>query len=103
MKYVTKPVRGEQGSLVAGPTDAKLEAIAPALCEWLTAGRWDDGKPRKTGTVMLVAESGTWKAWVHDRDAGRSAWLSAASIVELVQALERLCSGGPAEWRADKK
>jgi hypothetical protein len=88
---------------VAGPKDEHLEAMAPALTEWLTACKWDDGKVRKTGTVMLVAESGTWKAWVHDRDAGRSTWLSAGSIVELLQSLERVCGGSPAEWRVDKK
>ncbi len=80
-----------------------MAAQAPALTEFLTAMVWEDQKPRETGTVMLVAEGGGWKAWVHDRDAKRSVWLSASTVLDLLVVVEETLISGAGQWRPDKR
>lgn len=77
--------------------------VGPAIQEWLTGTAYEDGKPRQTATIMLLAEAGRWKAWVHDRDSRRSAWLSSEGLGDLFVALERALASGVADWRADRK
>jgi len=88
------------GFAAADPDVAKW---APTLVEWLTLLAWEGGDKRKTGTVMLLAENGVWKAWVHDRDGGRSAWVSGGSLLDLVDAVERGIADDSLTWRDDAK
>lgn len=73
------------------------------LCEWLSAVKWEDGTSRSTGTVMLFAEDGRWKAWLHDRDGSLGCFVSAATLEELLPALDKVVGSAGGDWRADKK
>lgn len=81
--------------------DAELEKSLPWLLAFLTQVWWDKGDPRETGTIMVLAEEGKWKCWVHDRDAERSAWVSADTMLQLFQRVNEGLSGKGLGWRAD--
>lgn len=85
------------------PTGAGFEEWFPALCEWLSAVKWDDGKKREAGTAMLVSEGGKWKLWLHDRDAKRSSWVSAAAVPDLLALADKGLTEGALDWRPDKR
>lgn len=55
-----------------------------------------------TGTVLVFAEDGKWKACLNDRDGGYYAFASSDSLVGLVEALERGLKGGGLDWRKSK-
>jgi hypothetical protein len=82
--------------------DASISAVSPTLVEWLTTLKWENGDKRQTGTVMVLAEDGVWKAWLHDRDGRCSGWLSAGSLFDLLVAIEEGLVNNSVNWRADK-
>lgn len=75
----------------------------PRLHEFLTEVVWDDQKPRKTGTLMIVVEDGWWKAWLHDRDGKGSAWFTSGSVLDVLTAVEMALEDGNVAWRADRR
>ena len=83
--------------------DEKLKSQFPHLHEFLTEGQWDDGKPRKTGTVMILVEDGYWKGWVHDRDGRVSSWTAGTSVDDLLLMIEDSLERQSMAWRADKR
>jgi len=102
MKYIQKVVESE----VRGPSGGAckpgaLGDLAPALVEFLSAGVWDDGGKRETGTVMLMVDAGSWKAWIHDRDAKRSCFVTSATPEGLLGVVEDVLANGAGEWRPD--
>lgn len=71
----------------------------PALLEFLTLQRDDDGKARQTATVNIFAQDGHFKAFLNERQSGRSMCVAAKTIEELYACLEaELCSDNPG-WR----
>jgi hypothetical protein len=83
-------------------TDPDVEKWAATLLEFLTRLSWDEGEKRKTGTVMLLAENGVWKAWVHDRDGKRAAWVSGGSLLDLVDAVDQGLANDSLTWKDDR-
>jgi len=96
------PKPGSEKGLPAAQPDGWLE-FYPGLQAFLVQTKWEDGAARLTGTLMLVAEGGRYKVWVHDRDGKRSVWLSGDSVEQVTQHAEDVVSGGPADWRPDRK
>lgn len=86
----------------AAPSDGWLE-FYPGIQEFLSMTAWEDNAVRVTGTLMLVAEAGLWKLWLHDRDGKRSVWLSGQTLESVAQAAEDVVQGGLADWRPDRK
>jgi hypothetical protein len=78
-------------------------AKLPTLCEWLSATTWEDGSSRSTGTVMVFAEDGRWKAWVHDRDASMGCFVSSETLDGLWSAVEKAVGASGGDWRPDRK
>ena len=96
---------GGAGKLAPEEPSARDETASkdlPALVEWLTARKWEDGQKRETGTIMLLAEDGVWKAWLHDRDGKRSCWLSAGSLFDLAMRVDEVLRAGAGDWRPDR-
>lgn len=96
------PKTGHPKGVPAAPSDGWLE-FYPGVQEFLTLTAWEDGAVRQTGTLMLLAEAGLWKLWIHDRDGRRSVWISGQSVEVVTQKAEDIVQGGPADWRPDKK
>jgi hypothetical protein len=63
---------------------------------------WEDGGPRKPGTVLLFAEEGRWKCCLLDKDAGTIAFLTAGTHAELLKTVEKQLEAGTVEWRKQK-
>jgi hypothetical protein len=74
----------------------------PALVEELALGEWSPGEPRETSTLLVFVEDGLWKACLHDRDAGKSCFVSAVSMGELIARVEQGLREDDLEWR-DKR
>lgn len=87
---------------VYDPLDDEFARHWPRIAEFVMDSRWDDGKPRKPGTVMLVNDAGTCKAWVHDVDGRRAAWVSADSLWGLLGRVEDGLQNNSLEWRKDR-
>lgn len=93
---------------VATPiTVANLEGDAlgrelPCFVEWMILERWDDGVPRVLPTVSLFVEGGAFKIWLNDKDLGRSACLSGATLMGLLVTVERKLKEADIEWRVSR-
>ena len=104
MQYIRRVTEAE----VRGPSGGSAEpnelgVVAPALVEFLTVAKWDDGVARQVGTVMLLVDGVVWKAWVHDRDGRRSCFVSARTPLELLSAVEDVLANGGGDWRPDDR
>lgn len=83
--------------------DPVLAGFYPTLTEWLTATVWDDGKPRKTSTLLLMTENGRWKGFLHDRDGKRGFWMTGEAYESLLAAIENGLTTSSVEWRRDTR
>lgn len=104
MQYIRRVVESE----VSGPAGGNVAAgdlgqVAPALVEFLTALKWEDGAARQVGTVMLMVDGSAWKAWVHDRDGKRSCFVSARTPWDLLNTVEDVLANAGGEWRPDDR
>ncbi len=82
--------------------DPDVTKWAATLVEFLTQLSWGEGEKRKTGTVMVLAENGVWKAWVHDRDGKRAAWVSGGSLLDLVDSVDQGLANDSLTWKDDQ-
>lgn len=71
----------------------------PALFEFLTLDKWEDGAKRQRGTVTVFFEEGRWKCWVNDKDAARSACVTARTLDEVVSLTESGLVADSLDWR----
>lgn len=94
---------GTGGDAAHKGIDPWLDKAATHLHEWLTELTWEDGKKREPGTVMVVVEGGWWKAWLHDRDGKRSAWLSASTLPLLLGVVDEALATNNVAWRPDRR
>lgn len=97
---IHRAVKGGATLRVYSIPEEGLECEVPSIVQFLTLEKWGDGATRQTGTLLLLYEGGLWKVWINDRDAGRAAWLSAASLDALWQTLEVRLDSDELEWRA---
>lgn len=105
MSRFAKPsVANRQGQKpgVAG-TDPAFEKAYPALHEYLTLAKWDDGKPRETATLLFFCEDGWWKIMVKDRANARLAFFSGCTWAETLELVDKALECDNVEWRADKQ
>ncbi len=100
MQYV-KRINDASNGLPNTPQldDESFRLSYPALHEYLTLDHWDDGTPRRTSTLLTFCEEGQWKACLNDREAERSAWVSAEVFEDVLLALDRRLADGTVEWR----
>jgi hypothetical protein len=89
----------------AGPAllDEVFSTFYPTLFVHMTETVWEDGKKRIPSTLLLFVENGRWKAFLHDRDGKRGAWVTADSWEEVLQASERAIEASSTEWRKDTR
>jgi hypothetical protein len=51
---------------------------------------------------MIIFEGGVFKAWLSDKDAGVSCWLTAGDLDVLFKRVNEVCGGKEADWRAPR-
>lgn len=95
----TKPPTGNGGyAAPSGPGDEDV----PLLVEYLSATTYDDGTPRQTSTLLLMAQDGAWKACLRDREQGMCLWVAAPSFGALIGVVEASLGLPDAPWRLDR-
>lgn len=80
-------------------SEVECRIALPCLHEFLTLSKWDDGCPRKLGTVSIFWEDGSWKCWLNDKDGSRSACVSASSLAALLSKVDEKLHVDQLEWR----
>jgi hypothetical protein len=103
MRYDKAPDKMSPSSGAPAASSLELESAYPELHKWLTVTRWGDGKTRETGTLMLLAEHGAWKLWLHDRAMKSSCWLTGKDVTVALDAAETVLEDGIGEWRPDRR
>jgi len=100
MSWVSKLRRpsGEAGR-PADAVDQQWVHDLPALHEFLTLGTHADGSPRRTSTLTLFADGGSWKCFLNERDGGASLCATGGSIADALSALEVMLEGENPPWR----
>ncbi len=81
-------------------TDANVRAKYPALLEYLTTTKWEDGSPRETSTLTIFVEGGQFKVAVNDRALKRSVYVTARTLQDALAAAQEAVAGDAADWRA---
>lgn len=102
VKYVSRPSKGAPASQLGAVVDTQLQARCPALWEYLTCDRWEDGKPRQVSTLLVFCEDGVWKACLNDRAAARSLWVVLDVPSGAWDAVERTLTGERPDWRPNR-
>lgn len=85
------------------PATCELAKRWPALFEFLVDTAWEDGASRETGTMLVCCDGGLCKAWLNDRETGDTTWLSAGTLLGLLDAVEVALRDPETEWRARPK
>lgn len=75
----------------------------PALWEYLTLTRWEDGTPRQTASFTVFLDGCVLRACVNDKDGGRVAFASSETWEGLFEALEGLLADDAADWRRNRE
>lgn len=85
--------------------DASGESFSPLphVVQFITDTQWPDGVEREPGTILLCSGDGRLRAWLNDKDAGMSAWVSAASLYSLWERVEAILAGEACEWRKTRE
>lgn len=83
--------------------DEVFSGFYPTLFSHMSETRWDDGKPRKTTTLLVFVENGKWKAHVNDRDGRRGFWVSADAWEQLLESADEAIDSVSTEWRKDTR
>lgn len=101
MQFLRKPsVQSPEEAAKALVREGPVAKAFPAVLEFLTAVQWAPGEPRKPGTLTIFTDDGLWKASLNDKDADRSAFVSAASPELCLVALEKGLRDDTLTWRS---
>lgn len=100
-KYLNKPTGTLPESSSVTPTLAgEWPTLFPALVEFLTLDRWEDGTSRLPGSLTLFADGGSWKLCLNCKDSSRIAFVSGLSPEGVFQAAEDGLVRSVLDWRA---
>lgn len=100
MSWVSK-LRHSSGAGGGVPvaSDPDWLSLYPALHEFLTLASHDDGSVRRTSTITLFVDTGSWKAFLNERDSSCSLCASGPNIPDTLSALEVLLESENPPWR----
>jgi hypothetical protein len=77
-------------------------SVFSAILEFLSCVSWEDGSRREPGSLKLTVTAGRWSAQLKDANRRGYAYLSGATVDELLEALEEHLAADTVEWREDK-
>jgi len=80
--------------------DEAFKKKYPALCEYMSDDKWEDGSPRKVSSVSLKFQDGLVLATLNDQDGNRGLYRAAPSVHEALTALDKAAIDPGADWRA---
>lgn len=73
-----------------------------AVVEFLALEQWPDGKGREKGKLTIFYQDDKFKARLNDCDSDHVAFISADSLVDLLQTVDDHIKEGKLEWRHDQ-
>jgi len=79
--------------------DTKLSKDCPALFEFLTCSKNDDGSERKTSTMTVFYDQGSFKVFLNDRDSQMSLCVTSPTLSGLWDALDDAITSDDPGWR----
>ena len=74
----------------------------PNIFGFLTETKYDDGKPRVTGSISIWTQLGVLKASISDKDNKRVCYVEALSLHELIEMIERTICDDNTDWKNQK-
>lgn len=80
-------------------TDKDFAKTHPALVEFMTLRRNDDGTPRQTSSLLIFCEDGVWKACLSERERELTLWAAGDTLAELLEAMEATLQSPAPQWR----
>lgn len=98
---ILKRAARETGPIAPVPVSGSVHAVCvlPALQEFLSLERWDDGSKRRRGTISISLPEDRYVLWANDKDALKSAWISGLTLEEALLSFERGLTECSLEWR----
>jgi len=97
VRKLQRPTAATGGSDAAVDSDWMRDL--PAVHEHLVARLDADGAVRRTGTLTVFAEDGSWKCYLNNRADGCSLCASGDTIASALCALETLLEAADTPWR----
>jgi len=97
-----RPDAGVNGRTAAQPDECDLAIKLPSLWEFLVEDKWDDGKKRTPGTLLIFTEDGWFKGMLNDKDLSRIAFDSSETLLGLLQDLDLGLRDSHLDWRKSK-
>lgn len=79
--------------------DGDFASGYPLVTEYLCTQQYDDGSPRERSALSLFCEDGMLKLALNDKAEGRSLYVSAESLEDALELLERALHATNAPWR----
>lgn len=79
--------------------DEEFEKDHPAITEFMTLRKGDDGKVRKTASLLVFCEDGLWKCCLSEREEELTLWASSDTLAGLLEALEATLQAPAPQWR----
>jgi len=74
----------------------------PALAEFMSMDRWDDGTAREPTTLLLFASDGRLKACVNDKACNRVAFITGVDLQEVLRLIECGLETNTLDWRGHR-
>lgn len=97
---IKKPtMTGGKGS-AGGKSDCKTLKKFPVLLSYLEDDAYEDGSKRERAKVSIFIEQGHVKAALNDGDAKRSCYVTADSLQDVLELLEKGLKDDSVDWRA---
>lgn len=93
-------VQGQGGPISSSVPPADLVERFPALWEYLSLDRWEDGKARALSSLTVFWGDGRLKCCLNDKANNRCLFASGESLAALLTALEAALASDTADWRA---
>lgn len=87
----------------ASARDQEFQERYPALWEFVSIARNDDGSRRQTSTLLAFVEAGCWKVCLGERESGLSLWAAGETLQDALEALEACLQSPNPQWRQGAK
>lgn len=72
------------------------------LMAFLSSTSLPDGSARRVGTLQISTGAGRWQVKLRDPDNCVYCFVTGATLQEALEAADRTCSTGEADWRRDE-
>jgi hypothetical protein len=101
LKSVRRP--GPEAGPAVAASDPSWVHDLPAVHEFLVTEANPDGSVRRTSTLTIFAEGGSWKVFLNERDTGASLCASGATVSDALSALEVMLEQEVVPWRFSQR